>query len=244
MAKEIMGIPLEVYASQVISALNDIEANSDGRLVFEDISQAADLDLTPEAPYSAKKSTQVRHLGETVGSFVVIVFSPEDGTGNDSTFSLNEVEISRPYHRRTSVLPRSKAAVHTEIHVPISSHVVDSPNMDPGYLCGNLDVLGFKPDNPRLVAKVGELGQHNSIFLKSKGIGCTPANKATVGFRNIETGELALSGARFGDPHAIYNPWLDRVQVCGFLAVTPDLASRHISILDTLNVHEQSPIAR
>jgi hypothetical protein len=153
----------------------------------------------------------------------IIAFAPEDGTGDESLCHLGAMNTGH-YPRETKVLPRSKAATFSEAHLTISSHLVETPNEDPSSFSGCLDVLGLDNRHNYLVIKRAELGQHN--FIKDPPKNEEPTATFTVGYHSRRNWR-GNPGERYGDPHAIYNPYVDRVQLCGFLAISQQIAHHH-----------------
>jgi hypothetical protein len=236
MSREVAGVPLGIFDEDIRIALSTYTAIADYRVGFED-NVAAYLELTPDKPNSARSVSNVKYLGEVVATLCIIAFAPGDGTGDESAYHLDNLGTGK-YPEETKVLPRSKASIHTEAHLTIASQAIDSPNADTELFNGNLDVLGFK-DDPFLVEKIGEVGQTRRKFTASPDIARVPVATATVGYQDLrghwnDSGELV----RFGDPHAIYNPWEDKVQVCGFLAIGRDLAHKNLDALRRLQVNE------
>jgi hypothetical protein len=190
-----------------------------GEAVAFDLEGAVKLQRTPrsEKPNSARSATPVRHLGEVAGQLYVIVFAPGDGTGDENTHSLDTMYTGRyPYHSK--VVPRDKGAAHSEMHLTLASFGIDNPNADPVLFAGNQQLLGLRGRN---IVQLGVLGQPTASFQSAMAGEYHPDATTT-----LTVGYDALGG-RFGDPHAVYNAHPEMLQVCGFIALTPEAANRH-----------------
>ncbi len=221
----ISGIELPVITEPLRQALLGYQARSEDALSFE-LDAASRLQLTPDKPNAARSATTVHYLGEALGTLFVIAFRPGDGTGDESTYSLSNLNTgSHPVSAK--VVPRSKHAVHTEAYLPLVSFAVDQPNADAVLYAGNqakISVVGL-----RLVS-LGDIGQPREKFQESMG----GRRKAFPNF-TLTTNYLE-SGDRVGDPHAIYNNHPEFMQICGFLALSqkdanPERLERFNSLL-------------
>lgn len=224
----VSGVPLKSFEEPIRAALSRYSDNTDGRVVF-DTDSAPRLELTPDKPNSARSATVVKHLGETAGTLYVIVFAHEDGTGDESAYKLTDSMSDGSYPREPKVVPRSKAAFHNEGHLTIASHFPHEPNLDPVMFAGHLDLIGFKEAR---FAQLAHLGQGLYDFTEATNRE-RPA-KPTVTFT---TGYSEATGERFGDPHSVFN-YQQHIQVCGFIAVTNELADQHGAMLKTLGAVE------
>jgi hypothetical protein len=224
MIKEVAGIPLTTLEEPIQEALEAYTVLTDGSVTFEGADDSGHLELKSDGRYSAATKRTVRYLGSKVTDLYILAFAPYDGTGSEQTYKLDNLHIDTDiYPMEPKIAPRSKDGVHTEAHLTIASFLVDSSNSDPLLYAGNLDVLGFENDNKRddrgrknVVAKIGEVG---TAF---EGVEpAAPRSTTTVGY--YDYGRRWSGGgaevARFGDPHTIYNPYEDVVQVRAFLAI-------------------------
>lgn len=228
-------IPLAPFADPIRVALNRYAEETDDRVAF-DIDAAAELVHTPEKPNYARSSTPVKHLGEIAGNLVVIVFAPEDGTGDESTYKLTYQMRNGLYPTSTKLVPRSKASIHSEAHLTIASQFVGEPDTDPTLFCGNLDMIGFRTTAFRAepyLSRQADLGHSRSAVVSAMqfGMQLKPAVTLTTGYH-------ASNGERFGDPHAVFNADPFLVQVCGFIAVSEENAAHHAALLPTLGAVE------
>ncbi len=222
MTKEISGIPLARFEEPIREALIGYEDLSEGRLNL-DVDQAAKLELTPDKPNSARSATEVKFDGKPVGTLYVIGFKPEDGTGDEKTFKLEDLENALAYPRHPKIVPRSKKDVHSEGLLTIATNKIEDPNSDPELFKGLYDLLGL---DGKLVRRIGQLGYPDAVDVDN----FTPLATYTVGYNE--------QGQRFGDPHSIFNLSPDTVQVCGFLAVTDEVYRNHPEILDSLKTQK------
>lgn len=110
---DIRGVPLRKFEEPIRTALAFYSDISDGRVTF-DIDQAAQLTPTPEKPYSARSATTVKFMGETATKLYVIAFAPQEGSGDESTYSLGTIDagigrvITRPSCRGQKPVPMPK----------------------------------------------------------------------------------------------------------------------------------------
>lgn len=225
MSKEVAGVALEALRTPVHDALRAYQALSDGSLQF-DLDTAPDLELTPDKPNSARSVTDVQHLGETMGKLYVIAFAPHDGTGDESTYSLDGVYPDKGLPRHSKIVPRSKQGIDSELHFALAGQFTGIEG-DPVPFAGNLDIIGFKDDG--YIGAIGRagLGLHAFVNALESGRAVEPTVSLTVGKDYVHE-------QRAGDPHAIYNAFGAVLQVAGFLAITDEMAAQHGSLVDEL----------
>lgn len=221
MKKEVAGITLEQLEEPIQEALKQYEAVSEGRLAF-DIEDAATLTPTPDKPNSARSATDAKFKGETVGKLFVIAFKPEDGTGDESGYKLDDLADESGKHTVKRV-PRNKTGVHSEGHLTVLTKQLEEPNKDPELFAGTFDLLGL---DGKTIRKIGELGQKTTVTTEE----LEPFTTLTVGYKQ--------DGERFGDPHAVYSPLPETLQVCAFLAISDEMYESHPEILTGLNPQE------
>ena len=225
-----LDVPLDVCREVIPPALEHYTEISQGEIAF-DINTAEALVLTPDKPNAARSVSEVRHLGKTAGKLFVIVFVPGDGTGDESSVHLQSLD-TRGYPRSTKVLPQGKQAAHSEVHLTIASLSTAGDTAKPALFAGNQHLVGQLGN---ALTKLGEVGQSVSAFQWAlAGEEATgPAVTYTTGYRE--------DGRRFGDPHALYNPHPAAIQVCGFIAVTPDMAAEHAVMFEKLGAVPPAP---
>jgi hypothetical protein len=226
MSKHIADIPLKTFEDPIRSVLY-------WYLGSYDYDDAHHLELTPDKPNTARSMTSIRRPdGRSIGELVVIAFAPEDGTGDETAYQLSDLNTGE-YPRSPKVVPRSKKAVPTELHLTIASLDCNTWGADPKLFAGNQDLLGLEGNT---VTKLGELGQDRYAFENSlhNDALTLPTVTYTTGYNK--------GGERFGDPHAVYNPH-PVVQVCGFIALSPETSSEllgHLTENQANNWHAQS----
>lgn len=230
MASYIKGIALSNFEGPIHDALESYGHRSNGAVEF-DLLGATNLELTPKKGSTARSVTDLRHSGEVVGKLVVIAFAPLDGTGDEKVHKLDDINTGR-YPKVAKVVPRSKTEAHSEVHLTIAAQHIGFPGADPALFAGNLELLGLQGNRLTLL---GDLGQNPAQFnLAAFGIkAAEPTATLTVGYDQT-------TKDRFADPHAVFNPHERLVQVCGFLAISPELASQHAGVLDRLNAVQPS----
>ena len=235
---EIAGIPVNVFEEPIFEALDKFAGRTHQKIFFDGINEGIKLVLAPEdVPYSARADIKVEHKIDgritEAGNLAIIAFAPGDGTGDELTYSLSDIDTGS-YPREAKVVPTSKVGVNSEVHLPISSHVAHHPLMGWVIHSNNLHVLEFRPNKPHRLAKIGELGYSPEIFNARQG--WFSYATFTTGHYNL-LGNHSVNGERFGDPQAIYNPWDRYVQIAGFLALTDEMAAQHFSIFDRLGAN-------
>ncbi len=237
MVKEVAGVPLVAFEDPIHYALERYSSQSDGEIEFVDADSVPKLELTPDKPNSARSTTAVTYLGETVGILFVIAFAPEDGTGDESAYRLADINTGR-FPRAPKVVPRSKSAADSEAHLTIATYQVDGDHDSPYMYAGSLDLIGFELADPTKLRKIGQLGQPPYRLSRPGNPGASkPTTTLTTGYFRSGSREGAY-GARFGDPHAVYNSLEDKVQLCGFLAISPEVAAQHPAVLQSLRAQE------
>jgi hypothetical protein len=219
MSREITGLSLTKFEEPIWDALEEYEAISEGRLELAHM-DATHLKLTPDKPYSARSQTPVRFDREYIGDMYVIAFSPYDGTGDEETLRLGKTSVDQRLPQQPKIMPRSKAGIHSEGLLTLAQANVDFPADDPDLFEGSFELIGLKDDE---VTEVGHLGHISHLFR----LASRPSVTYTVG--------RDQDGERFGDPHAVYSALDNVVQVCGFLAVTNEVAKKHPTVLESLN---------
>lgn len=234
MKASVSGITLQSIEDVVWPTLTDYHYSTNGRVVF-DIPRAARLELTPDKPNAARSASAIRFLGGVAGTLFVIVFGPGDGTGDESTHRLADIKTGA-YPQATKIVPRAKTAAHSEAHLTLASFPVDEQTAGPVLFAGNLHALGLTKGKIR---KLGELGQRQTHFqqiMARDQLAVDPAVTLTTGYRGVLAGDR--KGKRFGDPHAVYNPHRDVLQVCGFIALAPETANQHLDMFRELQAVE------
>ena len=213
-----MGVPVDRFRDPIQHALKRYQEKSSGNLGF-DIIPASNLTLTPEKPNSARSATPAQYKGKEVGTLYIIAFKPQDGTGDEKTHKLADLDVDTPYPRITSVVPRSKAGVHSEGHLTIVTHKIEDVHAEPVLFDGSYDLLGLEKTR---VLKIGTLGQPNlqTAYLE-------PTATLTTGYDR--------ESRRFADPHAVFSMLPDRIQVCAFLAISDAVNQEYANILKSLN---------
>lgn len=242
--KEVAGIPLRDLKEATHVALDMYQHISNGEVQF-DMRQAVQLELTPDKPNSARSDTPVKHLGEVAGTLFVIAFAPDDGTGDYNSFPAGTLNTGK-YPVDSKYSPRKKAGAHSEAHISLVSKLVDAPAQDPELFAGHLDVLGVVT-NPMggTITRLGHVGQDAQAYKRTmeQALPARPNVTLTTGYRGVLDTIEGRTGDRFGDPHAILNNTPNTVQVAGFIAISPEMASRHLDALRSLGAVEPKLLA-
>lgn len=218
MTERIAGIPIDRFRDPIQKVLETYEEKAGGDLSF-DIVPASNLVLTPEKPNSARSATTANFKGNAVGTLYVIAFKPGDGTGDENTYQLQNLEVAEDYPRDARIVPRSKAGVHSESHLTVVTHTIEDAHAEPVIFGGSFDLLGLKGQK---VVKIGTLGQIDDGVAFPK-----PMATYTTGYKDrVE---------RFADPHSVFSLLPDRIQVCAFLAISEAINQKYEGILESLN---------
>ena len=234
MAHEVAGVPLSTFEDPIYRALTRYSEITDGRVLFGFLEQAVKLELTPDKPNTARSVVPVYHENEEMGTLYTIAFAPQDATGDDKTFKAEDLRSRFPNDPK--YFPRSKAAVHAEVHLAIASQTMESQE-DPVMFAGHLRLLGLIGDN--YLDEIGYVGQESHSFTSTMR-NRHPRNPR-VTLTTGQRGEISISdkaGERFGDPHALLNPKEGVVQVAGFIAISPEAAPAHLDAFRELNARE------
>jgi len=186
-----------------------------------------ELKPTNDKPYTARADIPIHQLttggslGTRCGTLYAILFGPNDGTGNESTYKLgdvNPVPRLRFEENPERVIPRSKEGTLFEVFFPILSIKSEIP------YSGLVSLGQVEMGEDGLVHIERTLGVSGNEF-------STRMNRSDTGvFSNTEwsgrrphlTTGYDLGGRRFGDPHAVVrvDDHQDVMQVGGFLSVT------------------------
>jgi hypothetical protein len=226
---ETAGIELAKLEEPIHEALQTYSSLTEGQLEF-DLDSAAKLVATPDKSTSARSQTAVKYLGERIGDLFVIAFKPQDGTGDEKTYRLDNLVSTGRYPREAKIVPRSKKGIYSEGHLAIVRQQLDDIHADPELFAGTYDLIGLQGN---LINKIGELGHSATVQVDDM----TPLTTLTTGYRprpDIPT----LVSERFGDPHAVYSSDKSSLQVAGFLAITDEVYKAHPDIMAGLNPQE------
>ncbi|MBI4174454.1 MAG: hypothetical protein HY517_02315 [Candidatus Aenigmarchaeota archaeon] len=169
-----------------------------------------DMQLTPEKPNSARTTVPVAYKGLPPLDMYAIAFLPGDGTGDTSTYKLDDVFIPtwlQYAEKPERVIPRSKKGIACEGFFPLFSAAAGRNYMFVNCMW-ELTIADSAGRN--VVTHAWWLGSRPDRFKV-----LDPARPEV--YFTTGTGK---NGERFGDPHAIhYNPNAEPVQVVGFLAI-------------------------
>ena len=165
---------------------------------------------TPEKPNYARTVVPISNDTTTLGEMYVIVFLPQDGTGDNKTYTRERLIIPSKYQfaeKPERVFPRSKTGIVCEGFFPLFSI---NPKGKKAMFAASLEELTLDPETSE-VRWAWNLGlstkEYPSIF--NKDIPNKPDVTYTTGTKD---------GTRFGDPHAIYNA-TENIQIVGFLSI-------------------------
>lgn len=242
MSTELCGIPLTDFSDPIHVALTGYNERAAGRYTF-DLNNAPRLGFVTGKPTARSQTDILTHTGDKVAELFVIAFAPEDGTGDDKTYTADQLDMGG-FPADPKYFPRNKRTAHSEAHLTIVSKDLETPT-DPVLFAGHLSVLGIVGANR--VAEVGFVGQDLQDFVESMPIGgdtpdepAHPTATLTTGYkRGLVTPEHP--GDRFGDPHAILNRAESVIQIAGFVAISPEMAPEHLELLRLLGAREFRP---
>jgi hypothetical protein len=226
MAYGVNGVSKGDVAEHVVAALRGYAEISDGPIQF-DLVAAAKIEPMASKPGTAARSKSIVTMGDFATELFVLVFRPEDGTGDESAHNLAEINTDQ-YPRSVNAVPRDKGAAQGEAHLSLVTFRDDGTAVP---FAGLLDLVGFEPGYetgvvPKTLVRVGSLGQTPAEFRASMLGSEQPEARATATVRRY--GALAHA---FGDPHAVYNR-TSALQVAAFVAVPKDQATELLRVLD------------
>jgi hypothetical protein len=228
---EVCGVALDEFIDPIRYALDEYEGYFDGLYAF-DLDGAARLAFV-DGKLTARSQTAVTQGGEKVADLTVVAFAPHDATGDTSTFTLDQLRLSR-LPDDPKYFPRSKVAVYTEAHLSLAAKKIETTD-DPTLLIGSLGVLGvLGPES--YVMEIGYVGHESHAFRGriDKQRRGTPTATLTTGYERGLT-DPRNPGRRFGDPHAIVNDFEGVVQVAGFVAMSANMYSEdHLQLFHLL----------
>lgn len=247
MSKEVLGISLAELEEPIQVALRAYSEQSDGRIVFEDVPAASQLELTPTKPNSARASTTVNYLGNQVAKLWVIAFAPGDATGDETHgHTLADLQMGT-YPALPRFVPRDKRGVPnepdtgSEIHLTLMTQNANTSS-SPRMFAGHLRMLGIV--NEDQVTDIGYIGQDRNTFRDiMRGLDTSrPKATLTTGRHNmLRFNEKHSWGEVFGSPHAIYNSgevMSHGLQVCGFIGLNGETDRLHADIALNLGAIE------
>lgn len=220
---EVAGIDLALMQDTVAECMPAYTKLSHGTVMI-DPNQAADLALTLDKPNSARSVTPVFFRGEQLPDTYAytIVFGPHDGTGDESTYQLSDIDTGVHYPHAPKVVPRSKAAVDSEVHLTIASIDTEKSCNRPHTVApfaGSLSLLGLTP--AMQLRKIGVLGQRPGVLTDVFDADYHEYRYQAEPTTTITTAAAAdrQIGPRFGDPHAVFNPRRTIVQIATFIGL-------------------------
>lgn len=164
---------------------------------------------TPEKSYYAKTVVPVSYYREHVGEMHILIFAPKDGTGDENSYALNQIDIPsdlRFGEKPARVIPRDKTGILCEGFFPICS--IDEEGTVLSFV-NSLQLLTL--EGTKLIVG-GRLGIAHCQFIRSLISKVSPFPEVTMTVATIEE-------KRLYDPHAVFNPYRCYVQVGGFLAI-------------------------
>jgi len=214
MTKEVAGVPLADFHDPIVEAIRRYGHLSYGNIKIYDPEGAADLVLTPDKPYSAASEAEVRFIGGIAAKLNIFALAPGEAIGDMS--------------RDSGIIPTPRPGIHTEAHLTISTHRIDTPDHSINLFGGRLDLLGIG-QTPGSVTKLAEVGKRPIDYPVA------PLATAITGYYDSRR-MLGQSGERFGDPHLLLNSTMDMVQVFATLAMSQDMVSANPKVLQLLTM--------
>jgi len=215
--REVCGISFKELGEATRAALEEHALPDDG--VTFDLPSAGDFRATSDKGYSARASADIlNHEWPMSHPLTIVVFAPGDGTGDESTFNLHDIDTGE-YPHQTQVLPRSKERTDAEIAIPLFSVRIDNTQPSPVLHAGNLDLLTVK-EGENALKRFGVIGQQRPTYQDiMAGLDFASPNATYTVGSNLKGGDSTNYAARFGDPHAVYNPHPGDIQVVAFVPV-------------------------
>lgn len=180
-----------------------------------------ELTETPNKPNFARMVAKAFMRNEQIGDLYVIVFMPGDGTGDTESIRPDSLTMAPGLIRAPKTNPRVKSSNIDEAHFALGT--MDEGNYTVG--ANSLSLLSpvYTDDglNGELVS-IADLGMSPEQYIES----------VTTNTDHNIIGNFTLKAGRFGETHAVYNPW-DAVQVAAFLGVN---ANEHGELLQDMGV--------
>jgi len=228
---------LDRFRQPIHDSLLEYQHASGEGLTFN-LDEAMVLEPAPaEKAYSARSAAIPVHFKNLlIGNLVVVAFAPGDCTGDETKYDLDQLSTGE-YPCIPGVVPRSKAALHTEAHLTLASLQTDSRDAEPILFAGHLDLLGVRGG---VIRKLADLGQSRHAYERTMvSRSAQRTVTATTGYSGpnrirIESARKPNT-TRFGDPHAVYNP-TSNIQICAFLGIRPRSGGHGLPALRSIGV--------
>lgn len=232
MAQNVCGVSLDKLHDSIAEGMQGHSAVTGGEFRFD---CSDELVLTPNRPNSARMRIPILLEGNPVAEAVAIVFAPGDGTGDTNARPLEGLDTG-PYPHADLVVPRPKTGIDHEAYLPLATVDLDSISQQAIPFAGSLHMLGevAGPKGERALTRLATLGLNAVDFARAMNGLFQPEPLATLttGYESGLTVSPRVRVGRFGDPHAVFNPYdsrlgdkPDRLQVCAFLPITDKQAS-------------------
>jgi len=238
MSNEIAGLPLAKFEEPVRHALQFYQKRAHRKTAF-DFDTAASLGRTPEDTTSALSRSRVEFAGKAIAELRVVAFAPGDGTGNEDDFKLFDL-YTGVLPRQSKIVPRRKNNIRQEACLPLASFHANQPDAEPVLLASSLALLSVKESllNSDTITRVGFLGSKPPQYqLQMYGIRTdhSSANYTVADIIRYNGKDEEL--VRTGDPNAVYNPYPEYVQVCGFIALENNASDEHEELLRAMGTY-------
>lgn len=228
MARSVGFEPLEAAEYVVGGVLAQYEEETPLR--FDQLDRLDPFVFDPTHRYLAKTSIDIlSRKGRNLGSLVIVAFESGDGTGAESEdYPLRHLDFSEVRPQASNV-PRSKSGLFAEVHIPLldvelgESYAWQRVSAHAGVL----DLVGFKPEQPGVVQKIGQLGTATE-------------GRLPIEQRPTYTLLSDSSGRRlFGDPHVVCAPEVGegerpRIVVAGFWGLTQETHSKYGNLIEAV----------
>ena len=166
--------------------------------------------------YAARTEISLVYRERDVGNIVIICFKAGDGTGDESTYSLEKLKIPEEFfvsENPERVLPREKKGVYLEVAIPLGS--IQERKIFP-YMISLEQLTIDNPESPRTIKRSWHLGMKPQKYFDA-----IDGKIERLPSLHLTTWEE--EGRRHGDPHAIFSPQLQRLenitQIVGFLTI-------------------------
>lgn len=205
-------LDLHSFREPTLKALKEYSNYHENKLTFGEFQ---DYRLTPEKSSTARTLIPCFYNSTKVGEMCAIVFLHGDGTGDESTYKIDDIIIPdylRHIENKVGIIPRSKSGIICEAAFPLFT-IDDKGRIT--YFAVHLQKTTAK-ENPTRIVEGHYFGRPKYDYIRAIEL----QQQETPGvYFTIATD---YKGKRYGDdPHATYFG-LDRkdiAQVAGFLSV-------------------------
>ncbi len=125
----------KIFSEKIEESVSTYVAQLDSGI---EIRENIGLHLTPDKPNSARSVIQLNAGNTLIGELYVILFMPNDGTGDSNTYELSDILIPKYLQfaiKPERIIPRAKKGIFAEFFFPFFSFIGDSNSFIPNAIC-------------------------------------------------------------------------------------------------------------